>query len=98
MAYFGEGRNGLWGKRFTEKGHGLRGADRKAPSQKLDKPRGVFGALAHAVHDQYFNTILQDFAPRTKWSLQNSFTSAFKLLEPIPSFKATASFGKFFQF
>jgi hypothetical protein len=30
--------------------------------------------------------------------LQNSFTSASKLLEPIPSFKATASFGKFFQF
>jgi Domain of unknown function (DUF932) len=62
--------------------------------EKLEAPKH----LAREVHDQYFNPTLHDFAPRTKWSLQNSFTSAFKLLEPIPSFKATASFGKFFQF
>jgi hypothetical protein len=52
--------------------------------------------LAREVHAQYFNPTLPDFTPRTKWSLQNSFTSAFKILEPVPSFKATASFGKFF--
>jgi hypothetical protein len=62
--------------------------------EKLEAPKH----LAREVHDQYFNPTLHDFASRTKWSLQNSFTSACKLLEPIPSFKATASFGKFFQF
>jgi hypothetical protein len=31
-----------------------------------------------------------DFEPRILWNLPNSFTSAFKDLEPIPQFKATA--------
>jgi hypothetical protein len=30
-------------------------------------------------------------------SLQNAFTTAFKLLEPIPQYKATASLGEFFH-
>jgi len=29
------------------------------------------------------------------WSLSNAFTSAFKELDPIPRFKATANLGAF---
>jgi hypothetical protein len=36
-----------------------------------------------------------EFNPRTMWSLENAFTSAFKDLEPIPQFKATAKLGAF---
>lgn len=60
---------------------------------KLDAPRH----LAQLVHHEYFNPTLPDFAPRTMWSLQNSFTEAFKQLDPIPQFKATARLGDFIQ-
>jgi hypothetical protein len=53
--------------------------------------------LARVIHHEYFEPAFPDFAPRTKWSLQNAFTSGFKLLEPVPQFKATASFGEFFN-
>ncbi len=53
--------------------------------------------LARIVHAEYFTPSHPEFAPRTKWSLQNAFTSSFKLLEPIPLFKATASLGTFFR-
>jgi hypothetical protein len=29
------------------------------------------------------------------WSLSNAFTSAFKKLDPVPQFKATAKLGEF---
>src|SRR6266853_1762183 len=51
--------------------------------------------LARRVHDLYFNPQYEEFAPRTRWSLANSFTSAFKELDPIPQFKATAKLGSF---
>jgi hypothetical protein len=35
--------------------------------------------------------------PRTIWSLSNAFTSAFKELDPIPQFKATAKLGEFLE-
>jgi hypothetical protein len=53
--------------------------------------------LGKEVHSHYFNPQYPDFAPRTKWSLQNAFTSAFKTLDPIPQYKATASLGAFFE-
>jgi hypothetical protein len=53
--------------------------------------------LARIVHGEYFAPAHPDFAPRTKWSLQNAFTSAFKTLDPIPKYKATASLGEFFH-
>jgi hypothetical protein len=37
-----------------------------------------------------FTPQVQEFAPRTTWSLSNAFTSAFKELDPIPQFRATA--------
>jgi len=52
--------------------------------------------LAGRVHEFYFNPRWPDFAPKTTWSLQNAFTSAFKELDPIPQFKAAAELAGFF--
>jgi hypothetical protein len=56
---------------------------------KLDAPKH----LARNVHDLYFEPTYEEFKPRTIWSLSNTFTSAFKELDPIPQFKATAKLG-----
>ena len=60
---------------------------------ELDVPRH----LARRVHDLYFNPQIEEFAPRTTWSLSNAFTSAFKELDPIPQFKATARLAAFLE-
>jgi hypothetical protein len=60
---------------------------------ELDAPRH----LAKEVHRQYFEPQLEEFRPRTLWSLSNSFTSAFKALDPIPQYKATAKLAPFLQ-
>lgn len=51
--------------------------------------------LARPVHDLYFSPRHEEFQPRTLWSLSNAFTSAFKQLEPIPQFRATAKLAGF---
>ena len=53
--------------------------------------------LARRVHDLYFNPTIEEFAPRTRWSLGNAFTSAFKELDPIPQFRATAKLAPFLE-
>jgi hypothetical protein len=53
--------------------------------------------LARSVHDLYFEPKYEEFLPRTIWSLSNAFTSAFKELDPIPQFKATAKLGEFLE-
>jgi hypothetical protein len=53
--------------------------------------------LARTVHDLYFEPKYEKFQPRTIWSLSNAFTSAFKELEPIPQFKATAKLSEFLE-
>jgi hypothetical protein len=60
---------------------------------ELDVPKH----LASRVHDLYFSPQIEEFAPRTTWSLSNAFTSAFKELDPIPQFKATAKLGSFLE-
>jgi hypothetical protein len=60
---------------------------------ELDVPKH----LARRVHDLYFDPHIEEFAPRTTWSLSNAFTSAFKELDPIPQFKATAKLGPFLE-
>lgn len=60
---------------------------------ELEAPRH----LARHTHDAYFNPPHQEFQPRTMWSLSNSFTHAFKELDPIPQQKATASLGEFLR-
>jgi hypothetical protein len=57
----------------------------------LDVPRH----LARRVHELYFTPQHQEFESRTMWSLSNAFTSAFKELDPIPQFRATAKLGRF---
>jgi hypothetical protein len=59
----------------------------------LDVPRH----LARQTHDLYFNPKHDEFAPGTIWSLSNAFTSAFKELDPIPQYRATARLGPFLQ-
>ncbi|MEX2262675.1 MAG: hypothetical protein WD696_12035 [Bryobacteraceae bacterium] len=53
--------------------------------------------LARPVHDHYFNPQLEEFQPRTIWSLSNAFTSAFKEMDAVPQFRATARLGRFLQ-
>ena len=53
--------------------------------------------LAPRVHGLYFTPQYPEFEPRTLWSLSKAFTSAFKELDPIPQFKATAKLGTFLQ-
>jgi hypothetical protein len=53
--------------------------------------------LGRTVHDLYFDPQYPEFQPRTMWSLSNAFTSAFKDLDPVPQFKATAKLGEFLQ-
>jgi hypothetical protein len=60
---------------------------------QLDAPQ----PRARVVHGQYFYPQYPEFAPRTEYSLQNAFTGAFKMLDPIPLYKATASLGEFFS-
>jgi hypothetical protein len=60
---------------------------------KLEAPRH----LARRVHELYFNPQFEEFAPPTRWSLANAFTSAFKDLDPIPQFKATAKLAPFLE-
>jgi hypothetical protein len=58
---------------------------------KLDAPK----SLLQEVHRLYFEPQYEEFSPRTMWSLSNAFTSAFKKLDPVPQFKATAKLGEF---
>jgi hypothetical protein len=63
---------------------------------ELEAPRH----LDRAVHEYYFNGAFHfggEFAPRTMWSLSNAFTSAFKELDPIPQYRATAKLAGFLQ-
>jgi hypothetical protein len=58
---------------------------------ELEAPR----SLLPEVHRLYFEPEYPEFSARTMWSLSNAFTSAFKKLDPVPQFKATAKLGAF---
>jgi DNA polymerase III delta prime subunit len=58
---------------------------------ELEAPR----SLLPEVHRLYFEPQYPEFSARTMWSLSNAFTSAFKKLDPVPQFKATAKLGGF---
>jgi len=53
--------------------------------------------LAPTAHDLYFEPKYEEFRSRTIWRLSNAFTSAFKELDHIPQFKATAKLGEFLE-
>ena len=60
---------------------------------QLDAPKH----LAKDVWQNWQEPAFDDFRPRTAFSLNNAFTSALGMLDPVPRYKATASLGKFFQ-
>ena len=64
---------------------------------ELEAPRH----LDRRVHEYYFNppsiSAVEEFQPRTMWSLSNAFTSAFKELEPIPQYRAAAKLAGFLE-
>jgi len=60
---------------------------------KLEAPK----PLVRTVHDLYFEPKYEGFRSRTIWSLSNAFTSAFKELDPIPQFRATAKLEEFLE-
>lgn len=59
----------------------------------LDAPKHLMKQVAR----EYFEPRYDEFRPRNLWSLQNAFTSSFKLLDPIPMYRATASLGTYFE-
>ena len=63
----------------------------------IEEESGFPKHLARRVHELYFQPMYEEFHPRTMWSLSNAFTSAFKELEPIPQYKATAKLAVFLQ-
>ena len=61
---------------------------------KLDAPKH----LTRQVWKNWHEPAHDEFRPRTVYSLQNAFTSAFgAFLDPIPHYRATAGLGRFFQ-
>jgi hypothetical protein len=53
-------------------------------------------SLMRTVHKEYFEQpSYEEFAKPTMFSLENAFTTAFKKLEPVAQFQATAKLGKF---
>lgn len=53
--------------------------------------------LAKQVWQNWQQPTHEEFSPRTRYSLQNCYTSAIGTLEAIPAYKATASLGSFFN-
>ena len=53
-------------------------------------------SLLNTVHRELFVApSFEEFKPLNLWSLENSFTTAFKKLQPTSQFEATAKFAKF---
>ncbi len=53
--------------------------------------------LAREVWHNWTAPAHEEFQPRTAYALQNAYTSSFKLLDPIPAYKATASLAQMFS-
>lgn len=53
--------------------------------------------LMKKVDKEYFAPSYEEFNTRTLWSVENSFTSAFKQLNPIPQYQATSALGNFIK-
>lgn len=62
-------------------------------NSKLGLPR----TLLPEIHRHYFEPVIDEFKPRSLWSLSNAFTSSFKELKPVKQFQATAKLGDFLE-
>ena len=76
------------------------------PARSVDHGESVPYQYSCGIQPEYLGrTVVNNdpgsFSPRTQartmWSLSNAFTSAFKELDPIPRFKATAKLGEFLE-
>jgi len=56
-------------------------------------------AARHWRRREHYDASANNQPPHSRmiWSLSNAFTSAFKELDPIPQFKATANRGEFLE-
>lgn len=55
-------------------------------------------SLLRTVHNEYFvKPSYEELSGNSLWSLENSFTSAFKKLKPVQQFEAAAKLGKFLK-
>jgi hypothetical protein len=63
----------------------------------LDSDLKLPRTILPAVHKLYFDPQIEEFKPRTLWSLSNAFTSAFKALKPVKQFQVTAKLGDFLE-
>jgi hypothetical protein len=61
----------------------------------MDRSLSVPKHLLAPVHDRYFNPTIDEFRPRSVWSLANAFTSSFKELKPVKQFEVTARLTPF---
>lgn len=61
----------------------------------LDRGLPLPKHLMGVVHKHYFQLEYAAFKDRTLWSLSNAFTSAFKVLNLVSQFQATAKLGGF---
>lgn len=53
-------------------------------------------SLLNTVHKELFiSPSYEEFKPLNLWSLENSFTTAFKKLQPTSQFEATAKLANF---
>jgi len=63
--------------------------DRQISLRKIEIDGRWAAQLCVTIHSA-LDPKYEEFRARTVWSLSDAFTSAFKELEPIPQFKATA--------
>lgn len=49
------------------------------------------------IHLNYFQPTIDEFRPRSMWSLSNAFTTAFKQLKPVRQFQTTAKLAPFLE-
>jgi hypothetical protein len=53
--------------------------------------------LLSSVHEHYFNPKHEEFQARSRWSMNNAFTSSINNLDGISQQKAAAAIGEYFQ-
>ncbi|MCU1231006.1 MAG: hypothetical protein JWO97_3890 [Acidobacteria bacterium] len=80
----------------------FRGCDLSDDRAKLAIYEAFFGGaadlpkhLGQVVHTNYFKPKHPDFEPRTLWSLENAFTSALQVLEPVARLRTAGRLAPF---
>jgi hypothetical protein len=72
-------------------------SDARVRANAVESLWGADNAGSRAVFWSALGDEHEEFQPRTAWSLSNAFTSAFKELDAVPQFRATAKLGPFLE-